>query len=353
MLFPKKPTISVIIPVYNGGTAFRECLSKLMEAQPQPDEVIVVADGDTDDSWQLAKEFGVKVLRLSVCSGPARARNVGAQAARGDILFFVDADVAICPEAIEQVAIAFSQQPDLDALIGSYDDAPGAKNFLSQYRNLFHHYTHQIASTKASTFWGACGAIRRDVFLRMGGFDERYRQPSVEDIELGYRLCRAGYKIQLHKGLQVKHLKRWEAISLIKTDFFKRALPWTELIWRDRLLNNDLNLRTENRISTVLVYGLMMCLIAAGWSVAFLAVATGLALLLLALNAPLYRFFQSCRGKRFALRTIPWHWLYYLYSGLAFATGTVRHFQKRRVLAVQFSEVLEVRSDITTALELR
>jgi glycosyltransferase involved in cell wall biosynthesis len=122
-----------------GGENFRQCLSSLALAAPFPYEVIVVADGDTDGSGRLAQEFGAKVIRVSVAGGPAKARNLGAKAAQGDILFFVDADVAIRPDTIGQVAIAFEQQPELAALIGSYDDAPGTSNFLSQYRNLFHH----------------------------------------------------------------------------------------------------------------------------------------------------------------------------------------------------------------------
>ena len=100
---------------------------------------------------------------------------------------------------------SFSENPDLAALIGSYDDAPGEKNFLSQYKNLFHHYTHQHGKVEASTFWGACGAIRREIFLSMAGFNDNYRQPCIEDIEFGYRLKQEGYKIRLCKSIQVKH----------------------------------------------------------------------------------------------------------------------------------------------------
>jgi len=84
-------TISAIIPVHNGGENFRRSLSSLAETVPPPDEIIVVADGDTDGSFLVAEEFGAKALRLPVREGPAHARNLGAQEAHGDILFFMDA----------------------------------------------------------------------------------------------------------------------------------------------------------------------------------------------------------------------------------------------------------------------
>ena len=317
--------VSVIIPVYNGGESFRRCLSALVNTIPAPLEIIVVADGDTDGSWLLAREFGVQVMRTNTRSGPAVARNLGACFAQGEILFFVDADVVVRPDAIGQVVSTFERELSLAALIGSYDDAPDATNFLSQYRNLLHHYMHQSGCEEASTFWGACGAVRREVFLEVEGFDDSYRQASIEDIELGYRLKQAGYTIRLNKALQVKHLKRWEITSLLKADFCYRALPWTELIWRDRLLINDLNLQVSNRLSVALTFGLLSAVVAAYWWSGFLAVALGICLSLLFLNLPVYHFFWRKRGIRFALQVIPWHWFYYFYSGLAFIIGTARH----------------------------
>jgi GT2 family glycosyltransferase len=311
--------------VHNGGENFRKCLSSLAKAAPLPSEVIVVADGDTDGSWHLAEESGAQVLRLLSPEGPARARNRGARMAQGDILFFLDADVAVFPDVIGQVAAVFRREPELAAVFGSYDDAPAATNFLSQYKNLFHHYVHQTANEEASTFFGACGAIRRDVFLALGGYDERYRQPAIEDIELGYRLKQAGHRIRLCKTLQVKHLKPWAVVSLLKADFFHRAVPWTDLILRDRQFISDLNLRLSSRASVTLTYGLLGALVATRWWPGSLALAGALILVLLALNAPLYRFFWRKRGGRFAVQTIPWHWFYYFYSGLAFAIGIVRY----------------------------
>lgn len=337
MISTADPTVSVIIPVHNGGSYFRTCLSKLAEAVPRPIEIIVVADGDSDGSWRLAQEFGAKLIRIPESGGPARARNLGALAAKGDILFFVDADVAVCPEAVGYAISVFKNNPYLAAAIGSYDDAPGDPGFLSQYRNLMHHYVHQTGNEEASTFWGACGLMRREIFLLMGGFNESYRRPSIEDIELGYRLKQAGYRIRLCKTLQVKHLKRWEAISLLRADFFYRALPWTELIWRDRKLNNDLNLQVSSRVSIVLTYAMLLAVLGALWWLGTLVLASLLAIPLIALNAPLYRFFWRKHGMMFAIKTIPWHWLYYFYSGLGFAIGTARHLSQKNPWAAKVS----------------
>ncbi|MGB3532883.1 MAG: glycosyltransferase [Microcoleaceae cyanobacterium] len=319
-------TISVVIPVYNGGDKFKRCLQSLAKTTLKPNEVIVVADGDTDGSWLVAESFGAKVIRLPETGGPARACNRGAKAAKSDILLFIDADVEVYPETIEQVKSVFINEPNLSALIGSYDDAPGADNFLSQYRNLLHHYIHQISQSEASTFWTACGAVRKEVFLQVGGFDENYRLPCIEDLELGYRIKAAGYTIGLRKSILVKHLKEWRPISMLKADFFYRALPWTALILRDRQLNNDLNLQYSSRISVILVYAMIGALLVAPWLSQTPVAICLLASAFLALNAPVYQFFHNKRGLFFALRTIPWHWLYYFYSGLAFAVGLVRHW---------------------------
>lgn len=318
--------ISIVIPVYNGGDNFRRCLVSITGSWLSPDEIIVISDGDTDGSFQVAEAFGVKVLRLPNRVGPARARNIGAKAAQGDLLFFMDADVTLYPNTLGLIEQQFQQMPNLVALIGSYDDTPGATNFLSQYKNLFHHYTHQVSSEIASTFWGACGAIRRSVFEAVGGFDESYDQPCIEDIELGYRLKQAGYSIRLCKDIQVKHLKRWEVLSLLKAEIFYRAVPWTQLILRDRYFNADLNLSYANRISVALIFSLFLSLVMSWlipWSL-LLCLVLGLAIVYI--NRDIYRFFYHKRGLWFTLRVLPWHWLYFLYGGTTVAYCVLKHY---------------------------
>ncbi len=322
-------TVAVIMPVYNGGEKFRASLDSIRRAVPPPDELIVVGDGDSDGSSQYAEADGISVHRFPAPGGPGRARNLGASKAKSDILFFVDADVTVPENVIRQVKEIFARHAEVAAIIGSYDDQPKEPNFLSQYRNLLHHYVHQNGREEASTFWGACGGIRRDVFLTMGGFDETYIKPSVEDIELGYRLKKAGHTIRLCKSLQVQHWKRWTVASMLQADFFQRALPWTQLIHRNRGFLNDLNIGISGRASVMLMFGFLGALILSPWQPLLLVGAAVMGCMLFILNARLYRFFLEKRGLRFSVQAIPWHWLYFLYSGVAFAIGTVRHLTDR------------------------
>lgn len=259
-------TLTVVIPVHNAAECLRSCLADLARSTVPFRECIVVDDGSTDDSAEVARRFGVKVISTNRRQGPAHARNLGAREATGDILLFLDADVGAHPDTLARILSAFQSDPTLDALIGSYDDSPDCQDFISQYRNLMHSFVHQTARTKACTFWSGCGAIRQEVFLDHAGFNEEYRRPAIEDIELGYRLQHAGRKLILDKTVLVKHRKRWTFWGLVKTDILDRGIPWTELILRERCMPNDLNLEISQRVSVALAFLLMLLtMLAAIW----------------------------------------------------------------------------------------
>jgi GT2 family glycosyltransferase len=314
------PRVSVVVPVFNDPGNLAECLSALAAGRDGDTEIVVVDDASTDDTPRVAEGFGVRLVRLDTNRGPGGARNAGARVARGDVLFFVDADVVVAPDALDRVRAAFAADSALAAVFGSYDERPRAAGLVSQYRNLLHHWVHQQASPEASTFWAGCGAVRRPVFEAMGGFDERrFPTSSIEDIELGYRLRRAGYRIRLDKALQGTHLKRWRFPSVVWTDITRRAIPWARLILETRHAPNDLNVSRSQRLSAALVLLAGALLLAAAFRPAAAALAALPLAAVVVLNHRLFAFFARSRGWAFAVACVPLHWLYFLYSGASYA----------------------------------
>jgi GT2 family glycosyltransferase len=324
----KDTVISVVIPAFGCSRTLGACLQGLFASDFRPFECIVVDDGSPDDLSALVKPFAVTLVRLPERHGPAYARNRGADVARGDILVFIDSDVKPRIDTLSRTAAFFAAHPDVSAVFGSYDDEPAEPGFFSQFKNLFHHYTHQVADTNARTFWAGCGAVRRDAFRKVGGFDERYTRPSVEDIELGYRLNRQGFAVRLEKRIQGTHLKQWTFRELLRSDIMDRALPWTELLLKEGRLANDLNIRVSARISAAgVLLGVMG--MAAGLLHWMLAVCGGLLLVIVVLvNLPVYGFFMRKRGLWFAARAMPLHLFYLLYSGVTFPVAVLLYRMK-------------------------
>jgi glycosyltransferase involved in cell wall biosynthesis len=326
------PMISVIIPVYNASAFLSSCLDAVGASDYPSYECIVVNDGSTDGSDEVARKYPVRILNVPGGPfGPAYARNRGAEVAHGRILFFLDADVVIASGSFRLVANVLHERSDVAAVFGSYDASPRAEGVISQYRNLLHHFVHQNGAPEASTFWAGCGAIRRSVFEEIGGFDEkRFPHPSIEDIELGYRLRNAGYRIRLDKDLQGTHLKRWNLYSLIRTDVVCRAIPWSRLTLETRNIPDDLNLKVGQRMSFILVALACAFLALAPVRPKWLVVSAAAILGVITLNRKLYRFFLLQHGAFFAAACIPLHFLYYLYSGFSYLYVWL-DFQLRRM----------------------
>ncbi len=312
--------IAVIVPVYNGGETLRACLKAITSSRRRPDHVVVVDDGSTDGTSAIARSFGCEPLILSDGPrGPARARNRGAaQAPKADILVFVDADTVVHPDTLSRIEQHLLEAPDVKALFGSYDAEPAAQNTVSLYKNLLHHYVHQVSRRQASTFWAGCGAVRRETFDALGGFDESYSDASVEDIEFGVRMHQAGHRILLCPDVQAKHLKRWTLRDLIYTDIFRRAIPWSRLLLQEGRILNDLNLKIAHRVAAAAAVTLILSALWAWWKPGPAMSLGGAAVLVFVVcNLNLLRFFARRRGMPFTFAASGLHLVYYLYSTTA------------------------------------
>lgn len=314
-----KIDLSIIVAVHNGAAFLTKSLPALIDAADKETEVILVDDGSTDNSVAVGKKFEAKIIELKTKSGAANARNVGVQSATGKIILFVDADVVVKTDTIKELRRIFSENSTFSAVFGSYDNSPESSDFFSQYRNLMHHFFHQTGSREAETFWSGFGAIKRQVFLNVGGFDaEKFEIPAIEDIELGYRLREAGHRILLVPEWQAKHLKRWTFYSILRTDFWQRAVPWTEMILLKPQIKHELNAKTSQKISAVFSGVFLLSLAAITWKWKFVFAALVSLLLVIGINKDFYLFFLRRKGFIFTLGVLPMHLLYFLYSTAAF-----------------------------------
>ena len=222
--------VGVIMPAYRAEALLERSLKPLIRAA-HDHRLLVVDPGSPDGTAQKARELGAEVLELGRRAGPAEARNEGVEHLSDvDVVLFIDCDCVIHPDVIERVTQAFDDAPELVSLTGSYDDAPPERNFASLYMNLRHHFVHQRAKTTEASFWAGCGAVRRDAFTKVGGFDPtRFPRPMIEDIELGQRLAKIG-EMRLDP-VATRHAS--QALDARQRDLHRHLLPSIALVATD------------------------------------------------------------------------------------------------------------------------
>ena len=315
------PVVTLVMPAYNAAELIAVTLAAAQDAAGA-DNVLIVDPGSDDGTAEVAEERGGRVIRMGRRAGPAEARNFGVGRIDGDVVLFVDSDCRAHPDAVERVRRAFAADPELVSLTGSYDIDPPDPGFFSQYMNLRHHYTHQKALRENATFWAGCGAVRLDVFRACGGFDAKaFPRPMIEDIELGVRLKSYG-NTRLDPDLQVTHLKRWTLRSVVSTDIFQRAIPWSRLILESGL-PDDLNLRSSQRLAALLAPLALLSLPAIPLLLALLdpiwvLLPSCLVLASMLLNLGLFACFARRRGLPFAIGGWLFHQVHLFYSAVTF-----------------------------------
>ena len=318
--------VSIVIPVHDGTDALTRCLSALEGQLRDGDEIAVIDDASTEDVTGATAPFGdVTVHRLARRSGAAAARNRGVAVTGRPILFFLDADVVVHPDTLARGRERMAD-PSVDAVVGSYDEAPAAPALVSQFKNLAHHYFHQRAAGDVSSFWSACGFVRRDVFLEAGGFDaRRFTHPSIEDVELGWRMTDRGARIVLEPRMQVTHLKRWTLRSLVTTDVIHRAVPWVRWSLQRGRLPAELNVSAGQRVAAGLAVLWVACGVGTisrgGVGLPFALVT----LLALAVNWRLFALLWRRGGPKLFLAGFFLQKLYYGCALAGLAAGLILH----------------------------
>lgn len=330
---PGSLALTVIVPAHNALRTLRPCLEALVASDLPRErfELILVDDASTDETSVLGAEYCDTVVRLSGRPhGPAYARNRGFETSRGRVIVFVDADVTVHPDALRRIVERYTADAEIDALFGSYDDRPAAPGFVSQYRNLMHHFVHQQGAGEATTFWAGLGSVKREVFAEAGMFDEwHYNRPQIEDIELGRRLHGLGHRIVLDPAIQGTHHKAWTLRSTFAADFQHRGVPWMWLLLQegDPGKQKSLNLKVREKVLTALA-GLSLTTPVAALVLRDarpMVLAALVAALILIVNLPFYFFLSRVRNPLFALAVMPLHLTYYALNAVSVVIGWLVH----------------------------
>lgn len=178
--------ISIIIPSYNQQDYLREAIESALD-QTIECEVIVVDDGSTDKSMDIAFEYPVKLISQAN-KGLASARNTGIMNATGEYCFFLDADDKLLPNAVETIVKVINQNPDADVI------APSFKCFGVNDQEIILMANPTLEDFKKGNRLGYCAAIKRSVLLEIGGYSSRMEE-GYEDLHLWINLLSRGKKI--------------------------------------------------------------------------------------------------------------------------------------------------------------
>ncbi|MEL7460918.1 MAG: glycosyltransferase [Pseudomonadota bacterium] len=304
-------SLAVVVPAHNAADHLGVCLDALIADGFEPPAIVVVDDGSTDATGDIARGRGVSLCETPQGPvGPAAARNLGVAATRTDLVLFVDADVAVAPGTRAKLRDIFGQPAPPDAVFGSYDAAPAAPRLVSQYRNLLHHHTHQMADPHASTFWTGLGAVTRRAFDRAGGFDPARRY--LEDVAFGRTIIQAGGQITLVPDLQGKHLKDWTLGSMFWTDWKGRAVPWARMQARGEIDRPALTSSRLHRANAALVWLGLAAGLAAPFTPLGLWGFIGAVMCFLAANLGLFRLLFRQGGPGLAAASVGYHALHYI-----------------------------------------
>ena len=284
------PLVSIVVPAYNEEKVIANCVKSIESSSYQNFEIILVDDGSTDQTLQIMRRYEnpprVQVIAQKN-SGKAAALNRGFQQAKGEILFFVDADGLFTHSTIREMLNAFTSEK-VGAVCGNdypiNQDNAQTKLYCLQTHVGTGFVRRALAEINCLPIVsGNCGAFRRNVlswpFLRLGKEAEPYINGFIgEDLELTWRIHRAGYRVNFAPHAIV----RAEVPSSISA-LWKQRVRWARGLLQTVNLHKDMFFSTKygmlgmylpinffnmviNPILQLLIVLLVIILAAAGFS---------------------------------------------------------------------------------------
>jgi GT2 family glycosyltransferase len=200
------PRASVVICVYNGAATLADCLQGATALHYPDYEVIVVDDGSTDDTARIASEFNVRLIRTEN-GGLSRARNVGIDAATGEIIAFTDGDARPDPDWLTYIALGLHSGEF--AAVGGPNIAPPGDGLVAQcVANAPGGPVYVLSTDQEAEHVPGCNmAFKASALRAIGGFDPRFRIAG-DDVDICWRIQERGWRIGFTPGAVVWHHAR-------------------------------------------------------------------------------------------------------------------------------------------------
>ncbi len=228
----KWPPVSVVVCVYNGASTLDECLKGLSQLDYPDYEVIVVDDGSQDKTSEVAQRYDVRYVRIQN-GGLSRARNVGLNAAGGDIVAYIDADASPDPHWLRFLAHSFLESEY--AGIGGPNIHPG-NGFVSDCISISPGGPIHVMLTddEAEHIPGCNMAFRRSALEEIGGFDPRFRIAG-DDVDACWRMQAKGHRLGFSPAAMVWHYSRGSVGTYWKQQLnYGRAEALLERKWPEK-----------------------------------------------------------------------------------------------------------------------
>ncbi len=229
------PFVSVVIPAYNEENYLPACLESIKNQDcPAEYEVIVVDNASTDNTAQIARDWGAKVVHEGKRS-PACARQKGAEVARGKIIAFIDADTMAPAHWLSAIVWRFLCDPEMVVVSGPYAYCDAGKfskigSYIGNFLSIITDQLFRKVFRKGGAIWGCNFAVRRSALLEVGGFDTSIRFYG-EEYELSLRLRKAGKGRIMPRLFVLTSARRLKRIGIVNQYWNWMVDYFTVLFW--------------------------------------------------------------------------------------------------------------------------
>jgi glycosyltransferase involved in cell wall biosynthesis len=320
---------SIIIPNHNGGKTIGACLEAALASQHPDFEIIVVDDCSDDDSVGIIERYPCRLVRLTDRGGAARARNLGAQHARGEILFFTDADCLLNEDTLTKASDALAASHSTSIAGGTYTRRPADDGFFSRFQSIFINCSETKHAAHADYIATHAMAVLADTFRTSGGFTESMG-PMLEDVEFSHRLRRQGIGLVVNPDIQVRHIFGFSLGGSL-SNAFRKSMYWTTYSIGNKDLLADSGTASWELKANVGAYYLsclllFMSLITGQWTWWFAIGAVQIVNIVM--NKRLLLAFCDANDILFSLRAVIYYFAVYpLPVGLGSIVGVIRYWR--------------------------